>query len=220
MRQVFLLFFVLFTVVARSQSPMPVVTLKSIDTGKPLIFFISGDGGWKGFAPTLAKTFNNKGYPVMGLDAKSYFWTRKTPEQAAKDIGALLVSFLKESKNKNFILMGYSFGADVVPFIQSRLHKELTPSLMHTVLLSPSPKADFEVHIMEMMGIIKSNGLSVAEEISKLTCPVTLVFGSDDSNQLMIPNKANSIHSIYLPGNHHFNDNINLLVNSIIPEID
>lgn len=220
MRKALSIFFLLVTIVARSQNPVPVVTLNSKDAGKPLIFFISGDGGWKGFTINLAQTLNKKGYSVIGLDAKSYFWTRKTPEQAAHDISTVLFNSLKERKNKSFILMGYSFGADVAPFIQNRLHKELRPGLMHVVLLSPSPKADFEVHLVEMMGLHKSNGLSVADEVNKLSCPVTLILGDHDSNQLVMNKKTNNVHSIFLPGNHHFNDNIELLVNSILPEID
>ncbi len=52
---------------------LPVTLLSSNDTSKPIIFYISGDGGWNNFSSSLAKTLNEKGYMVAGLNAKKYF---------------------------------------------------------------------------------------------------------------------------------------------------
>lgn len=219
MKHVLFILFLMVTLNAKTQTTLPITILKSPDVGKPIIIFISGDGGWKGFAPSLAQKLNNKGYPIVGLDARAYFWNRKTPEQTAGDISRLLRQFLNKSKNKNFILMGYSFGADVVPFIQSRLQKELAAALTHSFLLSPSAKTDFEVHILEMIGMNNTYGRSVADEINKLTSPATLIFGSNDTNRLALNKKAANVHIVIVPGNHHFNNDIELIANTIIPII-
>ena len=48
---------------------------------KPLIFYISGDGGFNKFSTALCESFSKKGYDVCALNARSYFNNKKTPEQ-------------------------------------------------------------------------------------------------------------------------------------------
>ncbi len=48
---------------------------------KPLIFYITGDGGFNEFSTALCKSLNKKGYDVFALDAKSYFYNKKTPDK-------------------------------------------------------------------------------------------------------------------------------------------
>lgn len=40
--------------------------------GRPCVLFAPGDGGWRGFAVTLAETVASWGYDVYGLDTKEY----------------------------------------------------------------------------------------------------------------------------------------------------
>ena len=93
---------------------------------KPLIFYISGDGGFNKFSTNLCESLNKKGYDVFALNAKSYFWNKKTPEQTATDINNYLIKKIAGRKNQQVVLIGYSFGADVLPFIVSRLPKNIS----------------------------------------------------------------------------------------------
>ena len=79
------------------------------------MFYISGDGGFNKFSTSLMQNLNRQGYAVIGLNAKEYFWKKRTPKEAAGSIE----SVINESalKQKNIVLIGYSFGADVAPFM-------------------------------------------------------------------------------------------------------
>ena len=190
------------------------------DTSKPVLLYISGDGGWNKFSTALIQQFADNGYPVIGLDAKSYFWEKKTPKQTATDVRALLEKYGRDWKRNKVVLMGYSFGADVMPFVYNNLSADWQKKIKHQVLLSPSSKTDFEVHISEMLGYRKKNGMSVVAEINKITaCNILFLFGDDDNdfpmNKLTIKNYKNVI----LPGGHHFDNNVNELVEKIAAEI-
>lgn len=207
-----------FILNAQSNS-IPVNTYKGTDAGKPLIFYISGDGGWNSFSTSLATALNKEGYSVISLNSKSYFWSRKTPQQAANDIAALLNQYMKSWNNKSFVLIGYSFGADVTPFIQNKLPQNLTDALKHTLLMSASKTTDFEVHVLGMIGVSSSNGQDVPSEINKITKPVTLLFGSDEKDfPIQRINNKNCI-TIRLAGGHHYDGNINELVKTITYQI-
>ncbi|TKT86558.1 hypothetical protein FDK13_32285 [Dyadobacter frigoris] len=53
-----------------AQVEMPLILL-------PLIFFISGDGGWTNFDQGLSKILVGNGMPVVGMNVQKYFWIKK-----------------------------------------------------------------------------------------------------------------------------------------------
>ncbi|MBI1782277.1 MAG: hypothetical protein HYR66_13080, partial [Sphingobacteriales bacterium] len=110
-----LLYIFLFTSVClQAQTDINILPVKIVtsnkDTTKPVLLYISGDGGWNKFSTTLIQQFSDAGFPVIALNAKSYFWERKTPRQAGTDIQALLNKYVKEWKRNKIVLLGYSFG--------------------------------------------------------------------------------------------------------------
>jgi len=85
----------------------------------------SGDGGWYGFEQSIADKLANLGIPIIGLDSKKYFWKRRIPEGTASDTIKVLNFYSTEWGKQRFLLIGYSLGAEIVPFITSRLPGEM-----------------------------------------------------------------------------------------------
>ena len=111
MKQVVFVFFLFLSsnsLFAQPASDLPLTFLKNVDTTKPLLFYLSGDGGMNNFSKTLIQNFYNKGYSVIALDSKDYFWKKKTPEKTAADISQSIYLYLKKLRLKNFILIGYA----------------------------------------------------------------------------------------------------------------
>src|SRR5882724_9576751 len=194
MKKTFLIIFVLLvTNVLFAQTSLPLSVNSSSDTSKPLLFYICGDGGFNKFSTSFMQTLNKQGYAVIGLDAKEYFWHKKDPQEAANAIEAAINQYNRQWKRKNVVLIGYSFGADVAPFMLTHFSAALSGTINHLVLLSPSSKTDFEIHILQMLGWGKDSGESVAAEINKIIKPVTIIAGDDEDsfpfNQLTIKNK-------------------------------
>ena len=101
-------------------SDLPVMTYASADTSKPIIIYYTGDGGFNSFSTEFAKQFNSKGYPVISFNCLKNFWKSKTPEQSAVEASNLISYYENAWKRTQIILIGYSFGADVLPFIFTR----------------------------------------------------------------------------------------------------
>ena len=80
------------------------------------ILFAPGDGGWRGFALTLAETASSWGYEVYGFDTKRYlesFTTAKgalRPQEVVADM-RVLAEKLRRSSGEGFIFAGWSEGA-------------------------------------------------------------------------------------------------------------
>lgn len=197
-----------------AQTDLPIDTLLSKDMSKPIVFYISGDGGFNSFSRSFMKQWNAAGFPVVALNSRSYFFRSKQPEVAAKAIADLLNHYLLAWKRNNVIVVGYSFGADVLPFIQTRLPQLLQTRIAHTILLSPSHTTDFEVHLF-----YGHSGSSVPAEINKLNNATLLVYGNKENDVPVNEIKNAKVTSLVFSGDHHYDDNVGELVAQIIKRL-
>lgn len=183
----------------------------------PMVLFISGDGGMKKFSVNMADAFTSRGYAVVALNALKYFWKKKTPEQAGADVAALLQHYGSQWGHQSFLLVGYSMGADVLPFIFNNLPAGLRAQTKQLVLMSPSRYTDMEVHVAEMLGKTTKNGMSVAGAINRITDhPLLLLFGEgEDDFNLQELHISNYQHMV-LPGGHHYDNEAGNVVQAII----
>ena len=205
-----------------SIAQLPLYLLKAPDNpDKPLCILISGDGGWTDFDQSIAETLSKNGITCVGLDTQKYFWEAKTPETTAQDIIKVLEYYMPRLQKTRFILAGYSFGADVIPFIANRLTPDLKNRLSLMAMLSPDDKTDFEVTISSMLDLGEENGYDVLKEIRKVNFTKKLcIFGTDEDDDAMSKSfKSMGAEVTVLSGGHHYDDNYNLIVSTILKHL-
>ena len=186
-------------------------------TSGPLILYITGDGGMKKFSINVTESFRQKNYPVVALNALKYFWNKKTPQQAAKDVAALIRHYQAQwDSHHGVILIGYSLGADVLPFIYTSLPAEVAEEVKQLVLLSPSLYTDMEVHVSDMLGKTNNKGMSVPAEINKISGkPLLLVFGAEEKDFNLSALSVN-YRKLVLPGGHNYDEDANGVAGKIL----
>ena len=200
--------------------PIIITNSRIEENGAPLSIIISGDGGWYWFEQSIADSLSRLGISTIGLDAKKYFWVRKSPEETAGDIADAMRYFGSKLGKTRFLLIGYSLGAEVIPFILRRLPGELRSEIISSVLLSPGEFTDFEIHITNMIGLGNpGDTFKVTDEINKVSGGnILCVFGSDEQSK--VPGLLNKAHIkvIFIPGDHHYNNNIPLIIRAMREE--
>jgi type IV secretory pathway VirJ component len=187
--------------------------------GRTLAVILSGDGGWASIDKDVAGALVAKGIPVVGWNSLQYFWKRKPPEVASKDLERILRHYLAAWNKEEVLLIGYSFGADVLPFFTSRLPADLLGKIRLLALLGPGKVADFEFHVTDWLGG-GGKGQPVLPEIRKLAGrpPVLCLYGSKEDDSLCPQIPASLGKAQALPGAHHFGGDYDKLADLILKE--
>lgn len=212
-----LLFFSLIANISSSTAEiLPVKEWIASSHDKPLLFYISGDGGLNKFSINLCQTLNHKGFDVVALDAKSYFNNKKEPGQTAMDIAGYLSKKIKVRANRQIAFIGYSFGADVLPFILNRLPKDILKEVAVSFLMASSGSTDFEIHWLDLFGN-KKRSMDVVDEINRISDKKIIILnGSDDNNLDLNRITLKKYTLVVLPGGHHFNGDTEEIVEKIL----
>lgn len=198
---------------------LPIKEWDASPHNKPLIFYFSGDGGLNRFSNELCTAINKEGFDVDALDSKSYFWSQKTPAQTAENISDFLSKKITRRQNQQIVLIGYSFGADVLPFVLNRLPKNIADKIKVSFLMASSGSTDFVIHIADLFGSGKRRGMDVLSEVNKISNQKIVILNSSDDKQLD-PGKITIKHiTEILPGGHHFDGDIDEIVQAIIKYI-
>lgn len=151
--------------------------------GAPLALLLTGDGGWAALDRGVAAALNERGVPVVGWSTLQYFWHARTPEQAAADTARLLRHYLAQWQRERVLLVGYSFGADVLPFIVARLPEDLRARVRLVTLLGLSRRASFEIRVADWLRGPDAAALPTLPEIARLHgVPLLCVYGAGESD--------------------------------------
>jgi type IV secretory pathway VirJ component len=200
---------------------LPVILIPSESNDSlPLVFVISGDGGWTSFDQTVSEKLAEKGMPVVGLDAQKYFWKAKTPEETSDAIAKAVEHYMLQWGRNSFVLAGYSFGACVAPFVANRFNSSLKDILLGVFCFSPDETGDFEIHISDMLNFNRTEKYNVIEEIKKIKSlhPVC-IFGDAEDSAVSDHFSVAGAEIITLPGSHHYNNEYSAVAESILKRV-
>jgi type IV secretory pathway VirJ component len=164
----------------------------------------SGDGGWAGIDRDVANVLASRGIPVAGWDSLRYFWTPRTPSGVAGDLDRILRFYAEHWHRKKALVVGYSQGADVLPFAVNRLPARTRALVERTALIGIGETAAFEFHVTNWFGS-GSGELPIAPEMAKMSAADTLCLYGEGDQESICP-KVDPRHAtrIKLPGGHHF----------------
>jgi len=200
-------------------SDLPLVEEPAKGSGTRFVVLLSGDGGWAGIDKGLAAAFVAQNVPVVGLDSLRYFWKARTPDGLASDLDRMIRYYADRWKRSEVILVGYSQGADVLPFAINRLPAATRASVKLAALLGPGQKASFEFHLSNWLG--PSGDKPVAPEARKLLAVNTVcVYGLNEKNSLCPQLAPTHARAMPLTGGHHFGGDYEKLATLLLEAVE
>jgi type IV secretory pathway VirJ component len=189
-------------------SDLPLVESPAPGSDPRLAVLLTGDGGWAELDAQLASAFARMGVATVGLDSPQYFWKKRTPDEAARDVARAIAHYSRAWSRREVILVGYSRGADIVPIVAGRLPPEARSALRLVAMLGPGTFAELEFHAIDLLRSVRRRSALPTEDAVRATGGATrmlCVQGSDEKDSLC-PHLVDLawVKRVVLPGGHHF----------------
>ncbi len=199
---------------------LPLVELPVAGDGDYLAVMLSGDGGWASIDRELAGALTADGIPVVGWDSLHYYWTRREPDAAARDLQRIVEHYAAAWHKNKVLLIGYSRGADVLPFLVNRLSGDVRERASLVVLLGLSSTVDFEFKVSDWLPGAGEGAHDVVAEANKIRgITVSCIFGADEKDSACRRLDPKAVRVTALPGGHHFGGDYPELAHLILKDV-
>jgi len=169
---------------AQRRSELPLVRVEApAGTTGPMILLLSGDGDWAPFPKQLSELAAAHGSPVLGLKMRSYLSQRRTPDEMAATLAPVVRGQLGDWGRSQLMVIGYSRGADIAPFVVNRWPEDLRSQVSGMALVGLSERAGFEFHYDDLLfDIARATDLPTRPEVEKLVgMPLWCLRGADEN---------------------------------------
>lgn len=166
-------------------------------------FLLSGDMGMKvGMGPEVAASLAASGIPVVGLNSMTYFRTARSPAETAGMIADGINRARKLGQTNSIILIGQSFGADMLHVGLAQLSPVQRKYVRMAILVVPTAPIYRQVSLGEVSGVSVPDGSAMATASRLTWTPVLCTYGAEESDStcpnLTMPN----VRRVALPGGH------------------
>jgi len=191
--------------------PLVEVAAPSTDPvrGRILVLIYSGDGGWRDIDKTLGDFFKEQKFAVVGVDCLRYLWTERKPAQLAADLSRILTYYHNHWHVDKVVLMGYSFGANIIPFAYNRLPQLQQGDVVMLSLLAPERATDFTISVFGWVGAGPSDeALPLGPEIAQIQArKLQCVYGEEEAEDSLCTTQVmRRAEVIKRRGSHHFDE--------------
>lgn len=170
------------------------------------VVFFSGDMGFNfGMSGPIAAAVAAKGLPVVGISSPVVFASHRTRAQTeAIVIGAIRLA-LTHTGAGHIVLMGQSYGADILATTAPDLPPDLRARVLAIDLTVPGENVYFRAD-PSTLGYLGTPDAKPAQGLRSVRwAPVICVYGRDEADSLCPSLSGAAARIVGLPGNHHLN---------------
>lgn len=187
--------------------------------GRVLALVLSGDGGWAEIDQRISRTLAGAGVGVVGLDSRKYLAAQsRSPDGAAADVARVLRHYLAAWHRDSVVLVGYSRGADMVPFVTNRLPSDLRGRVRLLALLGLASTANFEFHWSDLLHTTaRPSDIPILPELQRIHgLRVMCVYGRDEVDSLCRSAPPGLVEALGRDGKHHFDRDYEAIAKDIL----
>lgn len=201
-------------------SDLPLAVLPAHSAHDTMAIVLSGDGGWRDIDREIAEFLAAQGVPTVGIDSLRYFWSEKSPEKIAADLSRIIDHFGDAWQVHSVVLIGYSFGADVLPATFNQLSQGEKAKITTVSLLGLSDTAAFEFDISGWFGGGGDPSHPTLPEVRRMPASmVQCIYGEEDDASVCPQLEGSGAEVVKTPGSHHFDDDYEALARKIMARI-
>ena len=182
-----------------------------------LAVIYSGDGGWRDIDKQIGEALQARGIPVVGLDSMRSFWNEKSPDDVGRELTQIIDQYGDAWHTDEVLLVGYSFGASMMPFAFNRLPDDVRATVKQMSLLGLGSMASFKFTVGEWLGAESRDRRPVLPELVQMDPSLVQCFyGEGEEDTLCKDDAASLFEVIGMSGGHHFGGDYATIVDRIV----
>ncbi len=173
---------------------------------------LSGDMGFRvGMAPRIAQRLADDGIPVTGVSSLAYFRKERSQGETAELIDAAVRRALARSHADGLILIGQSFGADMLHVGLARMPRALRAKIRMVGLVVPTRTVFYRASPAELFNWATPDAPAL-DTAGKLDwVPTLCLYGEEEAESLCPLLRQPNVLSIALPGGHYQQGHIDMI---------
>jgi len=167
------------------------------------VALLSGDMGFRmGMGRAVADRLAAQGVPVVGVNTLAYFRTRRTPREAGRLVEAAARRALAVAGTRRLVLVGQSFGADMLQAGLPAFPEALRRRIALVALVVPGATIVYRASPSNLFGLERPevDGFATARRLD--WAPVLCVYGVEETASLCPGLRQRNVRRVGLPGGH------------------
>ncbi|MDG2534112.1 AcvB/VirJ family lysyl-phosphatidylglycerol hydrolase [Sphingomonas sp. HITSZ_GF] len=167
------------------------------------VVLISGDMGFKvGMGPQIARRFAADGVPVVGVSSLAYFRHERTPAEVQALIADAARRALAFGHADRLVLIGQSFGADMMHVGLTGLPADLRARVKLVELVVPTDTVFYRASPSELFNWAKPDAMALPTGRQLTWVPALCVQGAEETDSLCPMLRQHNMRRVALPGGH------------------
>lgn len=182
--------------------------------------YFSGDSGLRfGMGPYAAKALAQRGIAVTGFSSPAWFGVHRTREEVNAAVADAIRQALARTGGDKLVVIGQSYGADILQTGLAALPADLRPRIAAVVLVVPGETVFFRADPLglEYRGTPDSLGVNTVNAIT--WAPLTCIYGAAETDSLCPLVRLPHATIIRMPGGHFLDHDSDRLVGHVIEAI-
>lgn len=170
------------------------------------VVIFSGDMGFRvGMGPVMGDAVAASGMPVTGVSSLVHFRKRRRPAEIRAFVEAAMAHAMRITGAKRLILVGQSYGADVLHIGLSTLPASRRRDIAMVALIVPTDTVYYRISPDELFEWKEADAsaLPTARRLDWL--PVLCVRGAAETDSLCPAMRQANVEHVILPGGHRLN---------------
>jgi type IV secretory pathway VirJ component len=182
---------------------------------------ISGDMGFKvGMGRQIAGRLSADGIPVLGVNSLVYFRERRSPAEVEALMADAVQRGLAFGHADRLLLIGQSYGADMVHLGLVGLPPALRAKLEMVALVVPTDTVMLQASPAEMLDLVPADAAAVDSGRRLDWVPLLCVQGREEADSLCPLLHQPNMRHVVMPGGHPLHRDADGLYRHIIGGVD
>jgi type IV secretory pathway VirJ component len=201
---------------------LPLVEVRGATHTGTVAVFLSGDGGWADIDKKIGEVLAQRGMDVIGFDNRAYLRGKtRTPDGTGEDVARAAAAYLARWNDQRLVLIGYSRGADLLPFVGARLPASLRSQLALVAMLALQERASFRYRFSDLWAThSRPTDIPIRPELERLRgANMMCVYGRDEEESLCRKVDTTLVHPEVRPGKHHFDGDYQAIASLILSRL-